>query len=208
MMFFIKVAITTRVTLLAAVLLLLSSPVPAQEPNTPPGGNPVPDKLKSQLMVIANEALTTQHRISVNGDVEASLRGAASPHLFKDAMQDEFAKQVAMRSKLKLTKQDSKSFKMNLRVTESWLHGDKATLKLTEHTVVGLAAPGGPSSWEYRDHHLFEFTKARQGWKLSKATKLRPTPAPWNKEQPPPEDMYPLSNPLRDAPPDDQVDGV
>ncbi|HEX8706817.1 MAG TPA: amidase domain-containing protein [Pyrinomonadaceae bacterium] len=182
------------------VLMLTSNPAFGQRAAKPPDDAYVSKQLESQLLAIADEAVTTQLQILVSGDLDGSLKNKKLARLYRVAMMDRFKFQVYTGSKLKETRQDYKDFKTRLEVKAASKRGNKVTLKITETTELKLDVPGGPPFYAYVDTHLFDFVYEGNEWSLVKDTIFQPKPSAINTaEKLSPAQLQMI--PLKDAPP-------
>lgn len=178
---------------LIGTFLLISSTILAQTPIVSPKNDNVPKELVSQLLGIAEEAITTQYQILVNGDIEGSLKNKKLAHLYREGMSDKFSFQAFRRNKLKETKQDYKDFNIRLEVKVTSKENNKILLKATEYVVLKLNVPDGPDTTEYKQDHLFEFSYQGQEWELVKDSILRPQLSPINNPNPLPTENAPMT---------------
>lgn len=132
----------------------------------------------SQLMKIAEEALTTQYEILVSGDGEGPLKNKRFTHLYRKALKERFADQIDLRNTLLKTKQDFKRFKTEMRLKGVSVNGDTATLLATEQTELYMSVPGGPTSMGLVDEHIFQFRKVEGEWELVSDTIPKPSSDP------------------------------
>lgn len=122
---------------------------------------------QTELSALAQEAVEAQNDVLVSGDVEGSMRGRANAARYRAGIQRHFASLTHRKNVLAGTRNDYKSHRTTVRISETRVEGDRAMQRGTEHVVLALdPGIGGPPSTEYTQEHVFRYARNGGRWTL------------------------------------------
>jgi hypothetical protein len=130
-------------------------------------GAPAQTTDEAELVALTREAIEAQNDVLVTGNVAAALEGRERADRFRDGIQDRVQRMLTRRRALSPKGNDYKSHRTDVRVTETRIAGDRATVAVTEHVVLGLDPAGGrPAETEYVELHVMEYVRDGGQWRL------------------------------------------